>query len=201
MTNDFLIVRGIPLATRQALQAAARNRYGKANASMLVRTLITQHLERPAATALPSRPITEAEAQDSVRVELRLPRSVLAGLTDQAEQRLTPRNHYLAGLILERVGQPQLCGDQIEVLRRSNYELSKIGTNLNQIARAFNTLVNGGTGKMPEVAKKLVSLRREINQHTKRVLSALNAGTTTWEVKRGRGQENARQLKKRSTSS
>jgi hypothetical protein len=89
---------------------------------------------------------------------------------------------------MAHVGQPQLQGDEIETLRQSNYELSKIGTNLNQIAKAFNILVNGGTGRMPEIGKKLASLRREITAHTGKVLKALNSGTAIWEVRQGRNQ-------------
>jgi hypothetical protein len=47
-------------------------------------------------------------------------------------------------------------------LCRSNYELAKVGTNLNQVAKAFNTLVKmRGGEKPPEVGKKIASLRRE----------------------------------------
>jgi hypothetical protein len=131
----------------------------------------------------------KSAAADTVRVELRLPRVALEKITAQADNCLTPRNHYLAGLILAHIGQAQLRGDEIETLRRSNYELSKIGNNLNQIAKAFNILVNGGRGKMPEIGKKLASLRREIVEHTGHVLRVLNAGSAFWEVKQGRGQK------------
>ncbi|MDR1850379.1 MAG: MobC family plasmid mobilization relaxosome protein [Zoogloeaceae bacterium] len=118
-----------------------------------------------------------------------MPRTALEKITVQADNCLTPRNHYLAGLILAHIGQAQLRGDEIETLRRSNYELSKIGNNLNQIAKAFNILVNGERGKMPEIGKKLASLRREIVEHTGHVLRVLNSGSAFWEVKQGRGQK------------
>ncbi|MDR1888002.1 MAG: plasmid mobilization relaxosome protein MobC, partial [Zoogloeaceae bacterium] len=100
-----------------------------------------------------------------------------------AENRLSTRNYYIASIILAHLGQPQLQGDEIETLRRSNYELSKVGTNLNQIAKAFNILVNGGQGKMPEIGKKLAALRREITEHTGKVLRVLNSGTSIWEAR------------------
>jgi hypothetical protein len=199
MSREFMLLGGVSPETRKALRDAALARFGTANASLMVRSLIARFLEHTE-PGLPPRPITEAEAADTVRMELRLPRTALAKLTGLAEQRLTPRNHYAAGVILERLGQPQLCGDQIEALRQSNYELAKIGTNINQIARAFNILVNGGGGKMPEVGKKLVSLRREIKEHTDKVLRALSAGTAMLEVKRGRGQRASKQPKRRRTS-
>jgi hypothetical protein len=49
--------------------------------------------------------------------------------------------------------------------------------------------VNGGKGKVPEIGKKLASQRREIKEHTNRVLRALDAGTVVWKVKQGRGQK------------
>jgi len=71
-----------------------------------------------------------------VRVELRLPRSALDKITELAERRFSARNYYLTSLVLGHLGQPQLQGDEIEVLRRSNYELAKMGTNLNQVTKA-----------------------------------------------------------------
>ncbi|MDG5826950.1 plasmid mobilization relaxosome protein MobC (plasmid) [Xylella fastidiosa subsp. pauca] len=57
-------------------------------------------------------------------------------------------------MILAHLGYLQLHGDEIEVLRRSNYELARVGTNLNQVAKAFNTLVKmRGGEKLPEVGK------------------------------------------------
>jgi hypothetical protein len=187
MTKSYLKVTGIPSETKKALAQSAQARYGQANASLLARALIAQHLGKSAVET--TKPLTESEATDTVRVELRLPRTVLEKITIQAENNLTPRNHYLAGVILAYFGQPQLRGDEIETLRRSNYELSKIGNNLNQIAKAFNTIVKSGGDKIPEIGKKMASLRREIGEHTKHVLRVLHAGSAFWEVKQGRGQK------------
>ena len=183
--RDMLRVDGVPPETKKQLQEAARQLYGKPNASLLVRSLIAGHLSKSGATA---QPLTAADAGDTVRVELRLPRAALEQVNDLAEGRFSARNYYLTSVILAHLGQPQLHGDEIEVLRRSNYELAKVGTNLNQVAKAFNTLVKmRGGEKLPEVGKKLASLRREITEHTGKVLRVLEAGTTVWEAK-GRGQ-------------
>ncbi|WP_323741017.1 plasmid mobilization relaxosome protein MobC [Caenimonas koreensis] len=185
MARDMLRVDGVPPDTREQLQEAARHLYGQANASLMVRSLIASHLAKSPATALP---LTPDQAEDTVRVELRLPRVAVEKINDLAEGRFSARNYYITSLILAHLGQPQLQGDEIEVLRRSNYELAKVGTNLNQIARAFNSLVKmRGGEKMPEVGKKLASLRKEITEHVGKVLRVLNAGTTVWEQK-GRGQ-------------
>lgn len=189
MRREMLWVDGVSPDTKEQLQEAARRLYGQANASLMVRSLITSHLAKSSAPAFP---MTAAQVEDTVRVELRLPRAAVERINDLAEERLSGRNYYLTSLILAHLGQPQLQGDEIEVLRRSNYELAKVGTNLNQIARAFNALVKmKGGEKMPEVGKKLASLRKEITEHTGKVLRVLNAGTTVWEQK-GRGQRRKR---------
>ncbi|WP_265285811.1 plasmid mobilization relaxosome protein MobC [Verminephrobacter aporrectodeae] len=181
----MLRVDGVPSETKKQLQEAAKRLYGKANASLLVRSLIASHLSESEVVASP---ITAADAGDTVRVELRLPRVALEKVNDLAEGRFSARNYYLTSVILAHLGQPQLHGDEIEVLRRSNYEMAKVGTNLNQIAKAFNTLVKmRGDEKLPEVGKKIASLRREITEHTGKVLRVLEFGTTVWEAN-GRGQ-------------
>jgi hypothetical protein len=206
----MLRVDGVSEETLKELQASALKLYGKANASLLVRNLIAEHLAKAAAPAGPAkrarktsvlaqttavapsahRPLTPAEVQRTRRVELRLPAIVVEELSQIAEARFSARNYYIASVLLAHLGEPQLQGDEIEVLRRSNYELAKIGTNLNQIARAFNTLVKmEGHGKVPEVSKKLSALRSEITEHTKKVLRVLKAGTPIWELRgKGRGQ-------------
>lgn len=76
---------------------------------------------------------------------------------------------------------------EIEVLRNSNYEMARIGNNLNQIAKAFNVLVQTqGDGKLPEIGKKMASLRQEIKSHTNKVLKVLKAKTLVHETK-GKG--------------
>lgn len=188
-----LIIEGVGAETKKALQEAAMRLYGQPNASLLVRQLIAAHLAKGDQAAMA---LTPEQASDTVRVELRLPRVAVKRANELAEGRFSARNYYLNGIILAHLGTPQLQGDEIEVLRRSNYEISKVGTNLNQVAKAFNTLVKmGGGGKVPEIGKKIASLRREITDHTGRVLRVLNAGTTLWE-NTGRGSSRNRKARK-----
>jgi hypothetical protein len=190
MGRDMLRVDGVAPETMQRLKASANRIYGAPNASLLVRALISDHL----AKAEPSvAPLTVADAGDTVRVELRLPKSAFDKVTEVAENRFSARNYYLTSVILSHLAQPQLQGDEIETLRRSNYEISKIGTNLNQIARAFNILVKAGeAGKLPELGKRIAGLRREITEHTSKVLRVLNAGTAVWEARAQKGRLRAK---------
>lgn len=190
MARDMLRVDGVPPETKQRLQESASGLYGQANASLLVRELIAAHLSK-SDQAVP--PLTADQAEDRVRIQIRVPRVIAEQLDTIADDRFSKRNYYLNSIILAHLGRPQLQGDEIEVLRRSNYELAKIGTNLNQVAKAFNILVKmQGADKLPEVGKKIASLRREITEHTGRVLRLLEAGTTVWEAKPAQRTKRAR---------
>jgi len=107
----------------------------------LVRQIIAAHLAKSEPTALPLNP---EQACDTVRVELRLPHIALQKATELAEGRFLARNYCLTSIILACLGVPQLQGDEIEVLRCSNYELSKVGGNINQVTKAFEALVKWG---------------------------------------------------------
>lgn len=177
--SERLIVEGIPDEVRQSLKQSAQTLYGKPNISLLIRHLIAQHLQNRSTDTFD---ITAEQTRDTVRVELRLPSIAVQRLEEIAHQRLSSRNHYINSIILAHLGAPQLQGDEIEVLRRSNYEISKIGTNLNQIARAFNILVQSQEKiQLPEIGKKIASLRKEISTHTHKVLRVLETGSMLWE--------------------
>lgn len=186
MARDMLRVDGVLPETKKALQDEALRRYGKASASFLVRKLIADELSKNKGLKKPH----ISHNSVTVRVELRLPKTVVDELSERAEQCFSDRNYYINSLIYEHLGSPQLQVSEIEVLRNSNYEMAKIGTNLNQIAKAFNILVQmGGGGKLPEIGKKMASLRQEIKTHTHKVLRVLEAKTVVHETKgKGRGQ-------------
>ncbi|MDG5826949.1 hypothetical protein MRX60_13020 (plasmid) [Xylella fastidiosa subsp. pauca] len=82
--RDMLRVDGVPPETKKQLQEAAMQLYGKPNASLLVRSLIANHLLKSVGTA---KPLTVADARDTVRVELRLPRVALEKINGMADER------------------------------------------------------------------------------------------------------------------
>jgi hypothetical protein len=171
--TNMLWVDGVSPEQKEKLQQLALKRFGKANASLMIRHLISDRGPEVKASDL---------AEDSARFEMRLPRPVLEAIERRAEIRLSTRNYYIGTLIYKDLGHAQFLGDEIEILRRSNYEIAKVGTNLNQIAKAFNLLViAGGGGKLPEIGKKIASLRTEIKAHTTKVLRVLEAKTVVLE--------------------
>lgn len=174
----MLWVDGVSPEQKEQLKAMALKRFGKANASLMVRHAISECLKVEERERIKAGDLVG----ENVRFEMRLPKPVLAEIENRAEARLSSRNYYIGTLIYRELGQAQFQGDEVEILRRSNYELAKIGTNLNQIARAFNLLVlAGGGGKLPEIGKKIASLRTEIKTHTSKVLRVLESKTVVLE--------------------
>jgi len=177
---ERLRVENVSQETKKQLQDSAKKLYGKANASLLVRELISKHLRNENNCNLN---LESQDFEDINRIELRLPEKALIEFEKIAESHLSTKHHYMSSILLAHLGNPQLQIDEIEVLRRSNYEIAKIGTNLNQIAKAFNTLViMGGDEKLPELGKKLAALNKEIKAHTKLVLNVLNNGTRMLDI-------------------
>ena len=65
--------------------------------------------------------------------------------------------------------QKRLLGNEIEILKKSNYELYKIGVNVNQIAKANNA------GDMMELP--INQLYKKIQEHISIVQSLLKTST------------------------
>lgn len=65
-----------------------------------------------------------------------------------------------------------MLGDEIEVLKKSNYELYKIGVNVNQIAKANNA------GDMIELP--INQLYNQIQKHIKVVQDLLKSSTSIY---------------------
>lgn len=176
--TNMMWVDGVSPEQKEQLKLIALKRFGKANASLMIRHLISECLNSDEPGAISS----DALTGESVRFEMRLPKPVLVELEKRAENRISNRNYYIGSLVYKHLGQGQFQGDEVEALRRSNYDLAKIGTNLNQIAKAFNLLVlAGGGGKLPEIGKKIASLRTEIKTHTGKVLRVLDSKTIVLE--------------------
>ena len=178
--RSVLQVDGVGQVERDALRELAKAKFGKANASLMIRFLIAEAIE---GSKEKPRIVPTGEL---VRKQIRLPASLMQELESQANSHLSEVGFYIQNLLMRSLDFPALHIDELEILRRSNYELSKIGTNFNQLARAFNTIIkaNGG-GKPPEVAKKLAAARAEIKSHTSRVQLLLEKQQLIAPKKRG----------------
>lgn len=71
--------------------------------------------------------------------------------------------YYINALIINHLyNEKRLLGNELEVLRKSNYELARIGINLNQIARVMNE-----NGK--DVPLELGYIKHAIHIHTETI--------------------------------
>lgn len=193
MTNSshketMLHVRDVSAETKKKLQELSKKAYGKTNASQYVRALISDAIRTKEAL-----PPTWKMSPDAPmrRIQISIPSDCLEQLKERAEKRFSTPNYFIASLIYRELGVAQLHADEVETLRNSNYYLAKVGININQIAKAFNQLVMHyqGKDKLPPIAKDMDKLKKTVDDHIKRVLGVLNAGTTIAET-RGRGSGN-----------
>lgn len=162
--RSILQVDGVSREQVEALRGLAMQKFGRDNASLMVRFLIAEAIKSPPENQ------KFTPSAETVRKQIRLPKNLAEALQGRADARLSDFGFYIQNILIRSLDYPALHIDELEILRRSNYELSKIGTNFNQLARAFNVIIkmNGG-GKPPEVAKKLAGARNEINAHIKTV--------------------------------
>lgn len=176
-TNAFLRVRGVDDVTKAKLQEIAFRKFGTRNFSALVRELIATEIAREEKEK--SLPDLNARMR---RIQISLPESCLQRVEKIAESRFSTPSFFITTLIYERLGVKQFQVDEVEVLRASNYALAKIGANVNQIARAFNTIVLAqGKDKLPPISRDMEKLKNAIKDHTEKVLDLLNKGTVVME--------------------
>jgi DNA polymerase III alpha subunit len=184
--SQRLYIRNIDDKTIESLRALSLARYGKANASQYVRSLIDEALKRQE-TKIP----TPNLASEMKRFQITIPLDCYSQLCQKAEERFSSPQFFVAAMIYRELEVPQLYTDQVETLRNSNYNLAKIGTNINQIAKAFNQLVMNyqGKDKLPPIGKEMDKLKKAVADHIEKVLNVLNQGTVILET-RGKGTGN-----------
>lgn len=192
-----MIVRNVSKDTKAQLRQLALHRYGRLNASQCVRDLISEAVrkELPDTPALPV-------GDGMRRFQLTIPTSAFEEMERKAEARFSKPHLYIAGLIYKDMGIPQLHADEIEVLRNSNYQLSKIGTNINQIARVFNQFVTSyqGQEKLPPIARDMDKLGKAIREHIEKVVRVLESGSAIEAMKPKRGGRPPEKTKKNRAS-
>lgn len=104
------------------------------------------------------------------RLQLSIPIYDYDYLEKMAKNSHSSIQYYTTVIILEHLySQKRLLGSEIEVLKKSNYELYKIGVNVNQIAKANNA---GDMIKLP-----INQLYNKIQNHIKIVQNLLKSST------------------------
>ena len=136
MARQDLRIDGVPQETKEQLRAAALKHFGKANAAMMVRHFITEGLTKSVGNTNIE---PTQEAGTKMRLQVSVPASMAKAIDERAAQRLSSKSGFLQAIVNEHFKKAPLLGDDLGELRKSNYELSKIGINLNQIAKALNS--------------------------------------------------------------
>lgn len=87
---------------------------------------------------------------------------------------------WIIALIRARLtSTPQFGQDELELLAKSNLQLLAIGRNLNQVAKALNSLQADNRGYL----ELINNLEIKIKEHTKIVSDAMTANVERWMVK------------------
>lgn len=104
-------------------------------------------------------------SKDTKRIQFSVLQADYDNLAKIAQSTDSSIQHYLRCLVRSNLyGKYELLGFEMENLRRSNYELYRLGVNINQIAKALNT------GHDVEVKRQLLdAMHKQIEEHTSRV--------------------------------
>jgi len=132
---------------------------------------------------------TQVMATDSVadgktkRIEIRLKPSLYAELQRRSKAEGFSPNRLIVGILDLHISKNQspLFGQyHLDMLTSSNRELLKIGSNLNQVARAINR--NPLETDLARL-ELIQEVRQEINLHTQHVAALIEANLKRWSVK------------------
>lgn len=127
-------VFGLSCDEIKQLQQMALERYGKASASLMLRKLGQEQCKQPEI-------INTQEKQLFERLTLRLPPKQQVYLTQKAKEQHSTLNEVARDIIAEYITKnPVLGNDAVQALFQYNYQLLRIGRNINQIARQFNEM-------------------------------------------------------------
>lgn len=119
----------------------------------------------------------------SKRVEIRLKPAKLKELQYRAQLQGFSPNRLITGLLdvhLAKTPTPLFGQYELDALTASTSQLLKLGTNLNQIARAINK--NPLETDLARV-ELIEEIRQQINSHTRDVGSLIEANLKRWSVK------------------
>lgn len=143
------------------LKNIAQDRYGKASISLLAKKLLQEQIRLPDYTDKTH----QESAPNNQRLVLRLPSKQRAYLTQKATLQHSSLNDIVRDIIAEHItDNPVLSNDEVQALYQSNYQLLRIGRNINQLARQFNA-----TLPQSLTTQQLNALSQFIEQHTNQV--------------------------------
>jgi predicted DNA binding CopG/RHH family protein len=158
-------IRNINQDDYESLKQAALKYTGSPSPSALARYLINQKIKTDNDTSALD------EENTTNRIHIRMPQPSVEKLREEAKANSMTLNQYIRLLLVSHLHKEALPStSEVQALRDSNYQLYKIGVNLNQIAKALNT-----GSAMSLTTNELRSVRELIDGHFKKVGSLLQA--------------------------
>lgn len=159
--KSSLLVNGITEDQKDFLYNYAKNQLGSRSRTKAILSIIDQEMGNTSTTQTREIP-SPIENPYRKRVQLSLLYEDYLEIEKIAQETDSSIQYYIISLILKDLYDYQrLDGKQIELLRKSNYQLHKIGVNINQIAKA----INEGDKRFLDIEK----LDRYIKDHVDKV--------------------------------
>ena len=143
------------------LKEMAMQRFGKNSVSLLAKTLLVAQLDTQNNGMRTSIDDLDAEA-GKYRLGIRLIPADYHYLRNAAQLQSMSANAFVVSILRHYIdGHPTLSDKEAEALYQSNYQLLRIGRNLNQIARQLNA---GESARL--TTEEIRQLRIIIEKHT-----------------------------------
>lgn len=159
--NTSLLVHGLSDQHKEFLYQYAQKELGSRSRTKAIIALIDEKMEKEPKKIDTIAPLAAPNGKKK-RLQLSLREAEYNLLDEFTKSNDTSIQFYVVSLILKDLyNQDRLLGNEIEVLRKSNYELYKIGVNVNQVAKALNM---GEQANLP-----INHLHQQITKHIEKV--------------------------------
>lgn len=153
----------------EQLQQMALERYGKASASLMLRKLAEEHIRQPENPEPKPTCIHQENIPENPRFTVSWLPEQYRYLLEKATMQHDSLNSVVRDIVQEHITQnPVLSNDAVQALYQSNFQLLRIGRNINQLARSFNAV-------MPQslTTEKLNEILEYLKHHAKIVSNVL----------------------------
>lgn len=162
------LLKGLTQEHRDFLRNFAQNVLGSKSRTKAILHLIDEKMNGiTAINSIKQEKLGEppSSSKDTKRIQFSVLQADYDNLAKIAKSTDSSIQHYLRCLVRSNLyGKYELLGFEMENLRRSNYELYRLGVNINQIAKALNT------GHNIEVKRQMLDdMHKQIAEHTSRV--------------------------------
>lgn len=119
------------------------------------------------------------DVKSKIRMELRWTESEYKAILELCDGHSSPGTWVIDSVRARLTNKPQFGMNEVSALWESSGQLMRIGSNLNQIARAINR--NNLETDLARI-ELIEHLSQEIKQHTAHVQSLINANLKRWDL-------------------